>query len=305
MPCYKSNHPTWLQKVQFIKHYAMNTCSTPWKVYFEMGLQAETNLVLNLTGISATEAVYTLLRPKSGRVTRHGGNKGERNRKIGRNGEWIEGKPPPSEALPDSAELIAEQLQLLTGAERPVYNSAGQVLFEIAEPIIHTAYYLTLINAVTDFAFDWYSGILLAPQSKCTLGRFGYECILGPLNSHGYELVTPVSAMFDPVGAQVYAGGILLDQGSWVITIKLQGQNNGFPQSKGQYFNKFVVGYPEMAQCGGVEPMDQPPFADTPVVRMVRRVKGPEWIGLMNSYHAENPLTFNGGFLAEIEGFRI
>jgi hypothetical protein len=294
MPCSKRAKVNWLDKVKFVAHYAMNTCSTPWQVYVEMGVQADLNLVLNLIGISPTEAVYTLLRPKAGRTTRHGGGRGKRNIKIG-----------AEEGIPDSAEIIADTVKVITGAERPVYGALGTYLFEIAAPIIQSAYYITLIEAVGDFAYDWYSGILLAPESKCTIGRFGEQLHALGNGNIAFQDMGQIFEVFPPAGGYWNADGMNLLEGTWAVNVIIGVQNDGFPYSDKVIHVRLVTGIFDKKPCGASAVIEIPAHQDQATVRFTRKVTAPDTLNVQWSMHTDDGISFIDGITVRLEGFRI
>lgn len=305
MSCPKDQKVGWLEQLTFIRHYAMNTCSTPWQVYVETGIRADLNLVLNLSGISMTEAVYTLLRPKAGRIQRHGGGRGEKNKRYGKSSKLHNFTVPGEEAIPDSAELVADTVQTITEWERPSYSNLGTYIFDIAKPIIRGAYYITMVTAATDFAYDWYSGILLAPESKCTLGRFGFLYAIGPRDRFAYEPWNSYAQIFPPIGCFRTINGIEVPDGTWALTLRLGGDNREYPYHDATYFVQMVLGPEKDQPCGPPAVVEMPGGAAYTEVRTIRKVKGPDIINFEVALACESPGHLVSGFAMDLRAFRI
>lgn len=305
MPCPKSPKVSWLDKVKFIKHYAMDTCSTTWQVYVETGTNADMNLVLNLAGVSNTEAVYTLLRPKQGRIERHGGGRGKKNSRYGKWSKLNKITKIGEEAIPDSAELIAENVKLLGDWERPVYSEVGTYLFDIARPIIRGAYYLTMVNAATDFAYDWYSGILLAPQSKCNIGRYSIGVSRLAIPLEGYVRLIPVVEAFHPIGSSWSEVGVSVDNGSWTVIFVLAIDTDHSDFHTGKVFMKLMLGVDAPTQCGRLMEVDVDADQGLFIKKFVWKITAPDTFNIHAAYVSDTPFSLINYAFSGVQGFRI
>lgn len=285
MPCPTKPKVTWLDKVNFIRSYAVNGCGTSLKIWVETGIAADQNLICNLAGISLTEAVYTLLRPKGLRVERHSGGRGTRNIAKGKGG-YVEGKwVSNGEVIPDTAELVSENVRLLGDWAHPTYGALGTYLFDIAKPLIHTAYYLTLVSAATDFAYDWYSGILLNPGSQCARGRFEFRGFRNSDIGTAYYPVFMAQTIFPPHGAIRHPDGIGFDEGTWIVELTMQVQNTDPHGSDASAFAHIELGLPTSEQCGGFIHIDCPAHTISAEKKLVIKVRGPDVLNVWLSTH--------------------
>jgi hypothetical protein len=303
--CYRAKGPSWLDKVEFIIDYAVDGCGTTLKVWVDTGIQADKNLVMSLAGISMTEGAYTLLRPKMGRSERHGRTKGPRGKAIGKGGKLANALLHGEEAIPDSADLVANTVKLITGWERPVYTGLTDAFFEIAKPLVRTGYYVTIVTSATDFGYDWFSGILLSPGSNCDRGRFSRLCSTAGIFGHPYEnLLTGFPLI--PDKDVVDLGDMLrLPKGKWIIDVEIFAETNGFPYSDGNTFTKMMLGPDKDQQCGSAEKLDYEANGGYYHKKFARVVQGPEFVSIWQSNHADNPLTQLLDAGAKWSGFRI
>lgn len=305
MPCLKQKGLSWLDKVRFIANYAVNGCETTLQIYVDTGAYAAENLVLNLAGISPTEAVYTMLRPKGARTDRHGGGRTPRNvakgRVTGPGGKFFQGE----EAIPDTAEVVQNTIETITEWTKPVYSNGGEAVFEIAKPVIQSAYYITLVSAATDFAYDWYSGILLNPGSHCAGNRFSYLGFWTDPPTQAYTDWPVAREEFHPEGAHLSPDGLVIEQGTWVIRVEFQGVPNNLNPAEAQMFVRLVLGI-DKKQCSTAIPIGFEPFSSADqTVRWVHKVSAPDILMLQLSvFSTHNPFPVDGGFY-RLSGFAI
>lgn len=294
MTCPKRTTVNFIDKLMFIRQFAVNTCFADLSVYLQTGSVATYNLVMYLSGISMTEGVYTLLRPKMGRSTRHGKNKGERGKSIREEAKKLGKLGHGKEALPDAANLAMDVLDDVIGPIEPKYAHNGEYLFEVVKPLIRVGYYITIVSAPIEFGYDWYSGILFAPNSKCTQGHgwWGSHYTDPPdLAAHpevpGTEVVVPHACSIDnDARTYTFTGGM------WLIDIELGIIDNRDPKGSvsvsGRIFDLSNPG----EQCGDTFLAQSGGILDKGSVRVARRIQGPATIQLWLSFHAEpRPLS--------------
>lgn len=160
MPCKKMKQPRFLDRVTFIANYALDTCSTPWNLYLRTGGRSTANLALGLVGTSWDDIARELFRPKGQRILSHGGD-WKRNQKRGKS----------KALLTDTAELVGKELSLFNPWEKPKYTKGDLFIWEIDNFFQRQLYKVLVVNLVTDFAYDWWSGILLDPDATCSFPR--------------------------------------------------------------------------------------------------------------------------------------
>lgn len=287
MGCPKRSTVNWIDKLNFIKVFALNNCSGTLQVYLETGAAATTNLVMYLAGISEVEAVYTLLRPKMGRSTRHGGSKGKRGEKIGSPRKGLTKLLQAEEALPDPANLIAGTVRDVVGPVYPAYSELGVAAFEIAQPIIRTAYYVTIINAPIEFGYDWYSGIIFAPNTGCTQGHGSWINFYVDPENQAYENVFPGLQEVQPVNCYRDGNYIMLGDGMWIITVEVElARNDHTPNGEGNAFGRIALG-DDSTVCGTSFKTEMTSDGPDEQRKMMRRVQGPEKLALQMAWHLE------------------
>lgn len=204
--CLHGGEPTWLERISFIKTYAFDTCSTPWRVYLGTGGKALGNLAMTFLWIDTGDLVRSFLRPKAGRSGRHSApllGKGKRRIKQG--------------VFPEPSDLIADTARSVTGFQKPKWSDGFNHIWEIDSHLQRVLNHVVFVNAATDFAYDWFSGILRNPASNCSLGRFAqvYEW-LGTDDDQWHQGVK----LGDPIynnGALLGTNSIILEEGTWVF----------------------------------------------------------------------------------------
>lgn len=294
MSCPKKQDVSFLDKVTFIRRYAVDACSTPWKVYFETGANADLNLVMGIVNTSPKDFVRFLLRPKGLRTDRHA------IRGLSRSKAAFE-----EELIPDTAKLAADTIHLVSGWHVPSWGQLGDALFEIAQPLYEIGYYLLLANVTTDFAYDWFSGILLNPQSKCDQGRWGYQMQQGMNRATPFRMVSPVFEMFPPHFAVQDGNGIQVGAGDWVVQFTLGASySGGFGSAADIHFRMVLDPFLEKP-CGDSWHLVCPANGDANAKKMVRRVKGPEWVGLQASWFDDGGVAADRRVGGQMEAFLI
>lgn len=287
MPCPKRTTVNWIDKVNFIKVFSLNNCNGTLQVYLETGAAATTNLVMYLAGISEVEAVYTLLRPKMGRSTRHGGAKGKKGKKIGAARKGIAKLLQAEEALPDPANLIASSIREVVGPIRPVYSAIGTAVFEVAQPIIRTAYYVTILNAPIEFGYDWYSGIIFAKNTNCTQGHGSWVNIHVDPENQAYANVYPGLQEVSPTNCYLDGNYVMLGNGMWIVTIEIAVSRNGHAAGgHGDVFGRIALGVASEV-CGTALWVEVTPTTPDIQKKMMRRVQGPDALALQMAWHLE------------------
>jgi hypothetical protein len=162
MPCPEEivRHPGWLDKVKFILRLYILRCESPWYVYLEAGKGALTNLFLTLIMFDMFDLARSLFRPKGLRTRRHGPGLFGRNKK-GRS-RW---------GIPEPSDIIASAVDVDGDLKKPKWSAGGMFLWEIDTHLQKHLNFLSFVNMATDFAYDWWSGIITSPEANCDVGR--------------------------------------------------------------------------------------------------------------------------------------
>lgn len=209
MGCAKNRDPTWLQKVSFIKHYALNSCEEPWLLYLQTGGRALGNLAMTATFLGPDDLVRSFFRPKGKRSAMHS------MLRFGRNKSRAQ-----QSLLLETSDLVADGARATTGLKRPVYSDFFNHIWEVDNHMQKLLGRIVMVNMATDFAYDWFSGILEAPESKCSIGRFSFSIVPGVRAGHPY--------MLRPVTFRQYTDGTVINQingvhvteGTWLVRFR-------------------------------------------------------------------------------------
>lgn len=293
MPCSSKTGPTWLQKVSFILDYAMDTCSTPWEVYLRTGGRALGNLAMTMVYVDTGDLVRSFFRPKAARSGRHA------MPWLGRGKKRI--KPG---LFPEPSDLIADTFRSASDMKKPRYSDGFNHIWTVDTHLQKVANKVVFANMATDFGYDWFSGIILDPQSKCNRGRFscGYE--IGPYNSNNFELPHRAGSPQYQNGATCAAGQIVLGEGLWAITYAAR--VTPLSGTEGDEFDFILmVGDTEhMKPCGKLLKLHNLGPGKFDFGEQWSTVKGPDFvrvIGKTNGYHGI-PL---GSTIQIVRGFRM
>lgn len=294
MPCPKKRDIGFLDKVTFIRHYAVDACSTPWRVYAETGALADKNLVLGIVNTNPKDFVRFLLRPKGARTERHGIS-----------GLKTSEAAAEEEAIPDTAKLAADTIHLISGWHVPTWGEFGNALWEISQPLYRLGYYLLIANVAVDFAFDWYSGILQNPESICDQGRC--DIVVGGQfgADDPYLRSVPLGAAYPPTDVTWNHTGITFEEGDWVVVLKCAAQwTHGTPGS-GSILWKMMLGIGDDIQCGGAQAQPVEALTTQQHKQLVFRVTGPEKVNFHYSAHMDEPLSVGTITGTQVSAFKI
>lgn len=294
MPCTKDRTPSWLQKLTFIKRYALDSCSTTWSLYFQMGGKAVQNLALTATFMGMDDLARSFFRPKLGRSRMHSMTR------FGRGRSRVE-----QQLLLETSDLVADATRVTADLKRPVYGAWPHFLWEIDTALQKQLGRIVLVNMATDFAYDWFSGILEAPESKCHLGRFRYITHPTSVGGHPYEN--------HPVHSWVYAegecakriDGVYLQEGTWVITLIFDAGDFTPSNKGGDWYYRFVLGAFDPQQCGESGHIHLPNGNSTERKRLTWVMKGPDYLRLQTAAVPGNGGTSVGTATGNVRGFRI
>jgi hypothetical protein len=209
MGCVHGGEPKFLEKVSFIKMYTLNSCETPWSIYLQTGGRALGNLAMTLLWIDTGDLVRSFFRPKGTRSRYHsipGLGRGKRRIKKG--------------VFPEPSDLIADGTRSLTGLQKPKYSDGFNHIWTVDTHLQKILNKVLFVNMATDFAYDWFSGILLASRSKCHLGRFRatYEAAVDPDGQWHMGRYIEDSGFGD--GATLNEFNIELGEGTWAVTLE-------------------------------------------------------------------------------------
>lgn len=199
--------PGWLDKIKFIWFYTVNGCETPLLVYLRTGEKALENAVLALLLFDMLDLVRGLFRPKGLRGTAHG-SRAKRNK----------GKGKATGAIPELAEVIAEEAKLATGLQPPTYSQGTRALWLVDNVTQQGLYYIMIADVIADFAFDWYTGIIADPGSNCDLGRGQVASGQEIIAQEGWGQLVLDQINYEKFPCECLFTEFRLAEGSWFIT---------------------------------------------------------------------------------------
>lgn len=148
------NKPNWLQTIQFVKYFFTKHCEFPWIVYFETAKPAVGNMILTLISFGMEDVIRGLFRPKGLRSKRHG-RKGRKNRKIKKG------------FIPELGETVASKVPGAENVRARKVSDGVKHLWLIDGFIQKVAYHWMMIDVLNDFTYEWLSGIMADPRTKC------------------------------------------------------------------------------------------------------------------------------------------
>lgn len=239
MGCVSKKGPTWLDKVRFIKTFAMSKCTTPWRVYLQTGGKAAGNLAMSMLYVDTGDLVRSFFRPKGTRSRYHsipGLGRGKRRIKKG--------------LFPEPSDLIADTVRSATGLKKPTYSDGFNHIWDVDTHLQKVLNKVVFFNMANDFGYDWFSGIMLDPGSSCNNGRVKATYENGNWDEGGWR---PMVKLGDPafaVGCFCGDNQIILDEGTWVISVYNRlTPLSGSPGSTGSWL-LFVGPVEKLAPCG-------------------------------------------------------
>lgn len=293
MPCVHKGPPSFLEKVSFIIDYAVDSCSTPWEVYLKTGGRALGNLAMTMVYIDTGDLVRSFFRPKASRSGRHSApwlGRGKRRIKPG--------------LFPEPSDLIADTTRAATDMKKPRYSDGVNHIWTVDTHLQKVANKVVFANMANDFAYDWFSGIILDPGSKCSIGRFscGYET--GPYTSDNWTLPQRVGSPQYQVGAVCFPGQIFLPEGKWAVTFA----SRVTPLS-GHLGDKFeflmMVGEVEkMRPCGGLLELHNLGIGKSDQGEKWMVINGPDFIRVISKTNGFEG-TAIGSCISILRGFRL
>jgi hypothetical protein len=294
MPCVRGGTPKFMERVTFIKNYALDTCSQPWRIYLETGGRAVGNLAMALLFIDTADLARSFFRPKKSRSGRHS------NPFLGR------GKKRTKRGLfPEPSDLIADTVRSATGLQKFKYSDGFNHMWTVDTHLQKILHKVVFVNLVNDFAYDWFSGIILAPESKCNIGRFQaiYENHLTV--GEGFQIPTRLGLPQFQTGAICWEHEVELFEGLWAIDMECQ-VDLFPPDTQAEVIWGCFVGEEEkMKVCGKLVEIES--TVQTPILSgNWRIVRGPDFLRGMGNLQSITP---SGGELENVlhimRGFRI
>lgn len=294
MGCAKNREPTWLQKLSFIKNYALDSCETPWLLYLSTGGRALTNLFLTATYMDMGDLVRSFFRPKMGRSPLHS------NLRFKRNKARI-----AQEVLHEPSDLVADSWRLSTGLQRPIYSNGFDFLWQIDTELQKHLGRIVIVNMATDFAFDWFSGILEMPESKCGIGRFRYLHVPGLHHGHGYETVPIATRLYTEGEVFPSTRGVHITEGTWLLRIRGTCGGVAGAGHKGKILWRLWLGQFADKECHPAEMVDSLPTGSGTKFEFLRVVTADDWLQMkLAVIPDEFGETVDAGGL-DVAGFRL
>lgn len=145
--------PSWIDKVNFITDYWSSPCSASWYVYTKHAWAAFGRVALVLVDFGLDDIVRSTFRPKGLRTGRHG-RKGRKGRRL------VPSIPEPSDLVADRAlGRDIYQARYTDGLTKNLWRLDG-----VGQKALNR---YMLVNLVTDFFYDWGTGIIDDPLSDC------------------------------------------------------------------------------------------------------------------------------------------
>lgn len=209
--------PSWVDKVNFITYWWTNPCDFGLEIYFRTALPATGKLVLSLLDFSIDDILRGYFRPKGTRSGRHG-----RRRPY---------KKGAHAFIPEIGEMIGKNLPGSEVVPNRAIDQGVEHLWRIDGWVQKWSYRLMIVDVVTDFIFDWWSGIITDPNTSCpAFGRMLRQGFPQELGGHGFgPLVLPFVKYQDGLESSNF--GAILGPGKWFVT--LSGKWHSFDYNPG------------------------------------------------------------------------
>lgn len=201
--------PTWIDKVNFIRMYVTQGCNFPLWVYVEHGGKAAGNMILTLLSFGMDDIIRGYFRPKGVRSGRHG-----RKRR---------GKGRAKNLIPEVGEMIGKNLPGADDVQSRKFSQGYRTLWMVDGQIQRGLYYWLIVSVVTDFAYDWMSGILKDDRSYCPwTGRFSRwhedEAVV-PIS--GWQSMSAANLNYEEGGAQTGPLSGTITSGDWMCVLAM------------------------------------------------------------------------------------
>lgn len=205
----KNLPPDWLAKAKFIWFFLLNGCGTSLMVYIKTGVYASERMAMSLVAFDMLDMARGLLRPKATRNTAHG-SRAKKNK----------GKGKATAGIPELPEMISDGARSIGGFEKPKYSSGLNHLWDIDGITQRGLYKIMIVSIIQDFAFDWYSGIIAAPESDCGLGRGRIQSNLEIVASGGWGPFVLNDLIFEQLPVQVLTTEFKVGPGTYFVALQ-------------------------------------------------------------------------------------
>lgn len=292
--CIKGGEPAWLDKVSFIISYSLNKCVTPWELNLKTGGKALGNLAMTMLWMDAADLARSFLRPKGSRSWRH-------------SAPWLgRGKKRVSRGLfPEPSDLIASTTRSITGLKKPVYSDGFNHLWLIDTHLQKILNHILFVNMATDFAYDWFSGIVLAPESKCDIGRFSQTYRWGAGETQEFRMPVKFGDPDYRRGVLLGDNQVIINEGRWQVFGRHAGLSNSNMEGRKMEYRLLVGPVEKMRQCGKKVEITIPPAGKGWSEMIQGTVEGPcivRVVEIVPDASVEKPFPSTVG---RMQGFRL
>lgn len=203
--------PNWIDKVNFIRFYLSNPCDFGLDVYFETAWPALGHLSIHLLSFGLDDVIRGFFRPRGLRSARHG-RKGRRDRHV-------------RGAIPELGESVAARIPGREAAVTRAVDDGVRHMWTLDTGLQRALYYLLIIDVVTDFWFDWNSGIVADERSNCpTIGRGKRRDVLLVVLITQDGDVLAHQEVYNHHPVEVGIGGVTVGVGQYVYTVSCEAE---------------------------------------------------------------------------------
>lgn len=144
--------PNWLDRVNFVLDYIFNPCDNPAVLYYETAKPALFKSILTYLSWGMDDVVRGFFRPKGLRSARHGRRKRRGKEKL----IW-----------PEIGEIIGGNLPGAEKVQGRHVTDGVKNLWIIDGWVQRLAYKILIIDLITEFAYEWTSGLMIAGAQNC------------------------------------------------------------------------------------------------------------------------------------------
>lgn len=211
--------PSWIDKVKFLWFYAINSCDTDLIIYLESSVSPAKNLVIELLSFGMDDVIRGAFKPKGLRSGRHGRKRNP--------------KKPPRRGIPEIGEMIGSNLPGSDEYRSKKFTDGVKTLWKIDGAGQRALYYIMVVNLVTDFLYEWATGIIKHATSNCDgIGRCLYTGPSGGTAGNDWGPWQPANLIYSEGSVEAVPAGVVVHSGVKAIVtasadMKMTGGVNG------------------------------------------------------------------------------
>lgn len=207
--------PGFLNKFQFIKYFALNTCHHPFTLYVEFAFPPAVEASHSLLMLDLPQIARSLFRPKGIRTKRHG-------RKAPKKRGGL------SKGVPDWNDLVAIEVKETFDVGERVVTDGVKQLWTFLDKFESILGKLFIVEVVEEWLYKWALLIDANDRAPCE----GYAAVRAEgggtfASHHGVATVGGADAVWSTGGAGCFNGTVFMPVGEWFVTLTATVTNLG------------------------------------------------------------------------------